>query len=207
MSLREKLVGQFKNPHGALGQLAGFIMANRPSNVVRNHWTLELLELQPSDRLLELGYGPGIAIEKAAEVITEGLIVGVDHSETMYDQASRRNAAAIQRGLVKLYALPVEELPAFDKPFDKICSANVVQFWPDPPLQFKKLRTLLAPGGVIASTYMPRHKNANRADALGKAENIVSDMRQAGFTNIQVKEKAFAPVPAISVIAQNDIKQ
>ena len=64
MSLRQNIVGQFKQPHGSLGQVAGFIMAKRPSNIERNQWTLDLLDLRPDDRVLEIGFGPGIAIEK-----------------------------------------------------------------------------------------------------------------------------------------------
>jgi hypothetical protein len=72
MSLRQNIVRQFKQPHGAVGHLAGFIMANRPSNIERNEWTLELLALKPTDYLLEVGFGPGIAIEKASQIITSG---------------------------------------------------------------------------------------------------------------------------------------
>lgn len=204
MSLRQNIVGQFKNPHGTLGRLAGFIMANRQSNVERNEWTIDLLSLQPTDHLLELGYGPGIAIEKASQIITEGLIVGADHSQTMLKQASKRNAKAIQQGLVKLYACSADALPSFDKPFDKICSANVVQFWPDPVAQFKALRSILAPGGVIATTFMPRNRNATAADAFKKADAIVAQLEQAGFTSIHVEEKPLLPVPAISVVAKKD---
>jgi hypothetical protein len=75
MNLTKEIIGQFKKPHGMLGVLAGAIMANRHSNIERNEWTLEQLTLKPSDRLLEIGFGPGIAIEKAARVITSGVIM------------------------------------------------------------------------------------------------------------------------------------
>lgn len=203
MGFRKNIVKQFRQPKGVLGQLAGFVMANRPSNIERNAWTLGLLSLREGDRLLEIGYGPGIAIEKASQVISGGLIVGIDHSETMLAQARKRNAMAIDEGLVQLYCGSVEELPAFDKPFDKIFSANVVQFWPDPVSTFRKLRSMLAADGVIASTYMPRNKNATDADALNKANQIVEQLRQAGFSSISVETKQMSPVSTISVLARN----
>ncbi len=43
MSLKQNIVVQFKQPHGLVGQFAGFIMANRPSNIERNKWTLDPL--------------------------------------------------------------------------------------------------------------------------------------------------------------------
>lgn len=204
MSLRQNIVAQFKQPHGLLGQLAGFIMANRPSNIERSEWTLDLLALKPSDHLLEVGFGPGIAIEIASQMITDGLIVGIDHSETMLYQAKKRNAVAIQRGTVELYLGSVEALPSFERPFDKICSANVVQFWQDPVAVFKRLRSLLTPGGIIATTYMPRHGGATDEDTLKKAEAIVEQLKTAGFSAIRMEEKRMKPVSAVSVLAVND---
>jgi ubiquinone/menaquinone biosynthesis C-methylase UbiE len=204
MSLKQTIVTQFKQPHGPLGQLAGLIMANRPSNIERNEWTLDLLALKPTDHLLEVGFGPGIAVEKASQIITDGLIVGIDHSETMLYQARKRNAAAILRGTVKLYLGSVRALPSFDRPFDKICSANVVQFWPDPVAEFEKLRSLLTAGGVIATTYMPRHSDATDASAHEKANEVMKQLKAAGFSSIRLAEKRMKPVSAVSVLAVND---
>lgn len=207
MSLKQNVVAQFKHPHGLVGQLAGFIMANRASNIERNEWTLDLLDLKPTDHLLEVGFGPGIAIEKASKVVTNGLIVGIDHSETMLSQARKRNAAAIKDSRVKLYLGSVETLPTFDQPFDKIGSANVVQFWVDPVSNFKKLRTLLTPRGIIATTYMPRHRGARDADAYVKAKEVMKQLEDAGFSSIRVEERKTQPVPTVSVLAVNDVAQ
>lgn len=204
MSLRQNIVSQFKRPRGTLGQLAGLIMANRPSNIERNQWTVDLLALQADDRLLEIGFGPGLAIEQASRVVSDGLVVGIDHSKVMLQQARKRNAIGIANGLVELYLGSLENLPSYEKPFTKICSANVVQFWKDPVADFSKLRSMLAKGGVIASTYMPRQKNATAADARNKAGDIVANLKAAGFSNIRVEEKLMKPVSAISVVAIND---
>ncbi len=150
-----------------------------------------------------MGFGPGIAIEEASQIITEGLIVGIDHSETMLRQAKKRNAAVIQRGTVGLYLGAVETLPSFARLFDKICSVNVVQFWRDPVGTFKKLRSLLAAGGIIATTYMPRHSGAKDTDAREKAREIMNQLKAAGFSSIRMEEKHMKPVSAISVLAVN----
>jgi len=204
MNLRQSIVKQFKQPHGALGAVAGHIMACRPSNVERNHWTLQLLDLQPDDRLLEVGFGPGIAIEEAARFITNGQIVGIDHSDVMLKQASKRNAQAIARGQVELHVGTIKDLPPYSQPFTKMCSANVVQFWQDPTADFAKLRSILVEGGVIATTYMPRHSHATTADALSKANEIVEHLKSAGFVNIRIEENPFKPISAISVVAVNE---
>jgi len=60
------LVQQFGKPSGFLGVLAGIIMLVRPSNRLRNLRTLELLDVRPEDRVLEVGFGPGLAVARAA---------------------------------------------------------------------------------------------------------------------------------------------
>lgn len=202
MSIKQGIIAQFKQPHGCIGQLAGFIMANRPSNIERNDWTLALLNLESTDRVLEVGFGPGIAIEKATHILQQGLIVGIDHSETMLHQASKRNATAIQRGRAKLYLGDIDSIPDFEEPFDKIYSANVVQFWDDPERKFVQLYDLLSPGGKIATTYMPRHSGATDLDTKKKADEIVGYLKAVGFKHLQVEEKQLKPVSVICVLAE-----
>jgi SAM-dependent methyltransferase len=89
MSIIHYVYSQFGEPRGTLGRLAGYIMANRPSNIERNDWALSLLEIKPADRILEIGFGPGIAAGKAAAQASE--VVGIDRSALMVHQAARRN--------------------------------------------------------------------------------------------------------------------
>lgn len=205
MSLKHNIVAQFARPHGALGQLAGLIMAKRPSNIERNEWTIELLDIKTSDRLLEIGFGPGLVIQSGSRKIRDGLIVGIDHSKTMLHQASKRNARTIEQGLVKLYLGSVEALPEFSHPFDKICSVNVVQFWRDPVKVYKSLYSLLAPGGVIATTYMPRYSGATNADTRRKEIEIIDQLNLVGFSSIRAEEKHMLPVSAVSVLATKNV--
>ena len=66
MSLRSRIVSQFKRPSGPLGHLVGWIMQVRGSNRERTLWTVGLLNVEPEDRILELGCGPGVGVEACA---------------------------------------------------------------------------------------------------------------------------------------------
>jgi ubiquinone/menaquinone biosynthesis C-methylase UbiE len=202
VSINHQIISQFRQPHGFLGQIAGLIMANRPSNIKRNEWTVDLLDLKPTDNVLEIGFGPGIALKKVSRIVTEGSIVGIDHSETMLRQASKRNDDAIERGMVKLYIDNLNNLSKFNNTFDKIYSANVVQFWDDPKTSFLQLKDLLKTGGKIATTYMPRHNGATNADTKKKADEIVEHLWDAGFKNVQTEERQCGSVSATCVIAE-----
>ena len=95
-------------------------MASRSSNQERNRWTVDLLDLQPSDRVLEIGYGPGLALAQAAGRVTSGEIAGMDHSRIMLEQATARNAAAIQAGRMRLSVGGLDDLGGLGGPFDKV---------------------------------------------------------------------------------------
>ena len=91
MGLWHCLAQQFRQPTGFLGLLAGFFFR---INLEGIDWTISLLEIQPTDHVLEIGFGPGHGIQQVARLATQGRVAGVDFSETMLRQASRRNAAA-----------------------------------------------------------------------------------------------------------------
>src|SRR6266566_3716781 len=136
MGLKQKtmrsVVSQFHRPRGFSGRAAGWVMAKRESNRKRNIWAVGLLDVQPDDRVLEIGFGPGVAVREVARRATSGLVVGIDHSEVMLRQARRRNAAAVRDGRVDLRLGSAEHLPGFDESFDKILAVNSLMFWDDP---------------------------------------------------------------------------
>jgi SAM-dependent methyltransferase len=204
MGLKEKtvraVVGQFHEPRGVGGRIAGWVMANRGSNRERNRWAVGLLDVRPDDRVLEIGFGPGVAIHEIARRATNGLVVGVDHSEVMVRQATRRNAAAVREGRVDLRLGPAEHLPAFDAPFDKILAVNSLMFWDDPVARLKELRALLTAGGRIAIAYQPRGPNASNETATEAAKEITGYFETAGFTDVRVKTLALKPTAVVCVL-------
>src|SRR5262245_47145454 len=123
------LVSQFGHPSGLLGRLVGTIMAYE--NRERNQWAVALLDIQPTDHVLEVGFGPGLAIQEAARLAAKGVVAGVDASEIMLGQARRRNAAAVRAGRVDLRLGSAEALPFPDGAFDKAFVVNSVHHWPD----------------------------------------------------------------------------
>lgn len=201
--LRPLLRAQFGQPSGLLGEIAGRVMANTKSNTERTRWTLSLLDLAPADRVLEIGYGPGIAIELASQRVSTGLVVGVDHSDVMLRHASRRNRRAIADGKVQLYRCAVENLPPFGAPFDKIFSINSIHFWPNPVQSIELLRSMLKPGGVLALTIQPRSRNATSENARSIGEELVTKLQLAGFTDTRLELRHISPMDVACAIGRN----
>ena len=201
-SLRSRIVAQFGRPRGVFGSLVGFVMATRSSNRDRNRRTVELLQLCESDRVLEIGFGPGLAIERAARLARTGKVVGVDHSEVMLRQASRRNAAAIAAGRVELHLASAETLPAFTESFDKVMASNVHMFLDDPIAALKRWLAVMRPGGWIAITHQSRERGATSADSAADADRIAADLRAAGFADVRIETLDMKPVNAACVLAR-----
>ena len=200
MDLRNGLVAQFQSPHGMLGRIAGWVMAHRPSNRDRNQWTVDLLNIQPQDHVLEFGCGPGLGLQACLAQATDGVVLGLDHSRTMLHQAEVRNRMAVLDGRLHLLLGSLDELSGLHERFDKIFSVNVIQFFDDKFSVFKKFHAHLNPNGIAATTYMPRGRNPSRAKALILAEEVTQYMEQIGFVRIRMEELPLEPVPAVCIL-------
>ncbi len=177
-------LAQFHHPTGLGGHLAGWIMSRRPSNVARNRWAVQLLEVQPSERVIELGCGPGVAVAALATRAVRGLVVGVDHSQVMIRQARRRNRAAIKAGRVRRIHAPVEGLAIDDGPFDAALAVNTVAMWPEPAARLRELARLLRPGGRIGLVSQPRRPGATAATSMAVADELAELLTEAGVEHI-----------------------
>ena len=204
MGLKQKTMGamvrQFRRPHGIGGRAAGWVMATRGSNRERNIWAVGLLDVQPHERVLEIGFGPGVAIQEFARRATSGLVVGIDHSEVMVQQARKRNAAAVRAGRVDLRLGSAEALPGFDAPFDKILAVNSLLFWDDPVARLKELHDRLRPGGQIAIVYQPRGPGSTDEVAARTGQEIAAHFTEVGFTDVHVETLALKPTAVVCVL-------
>jgi SAM-dependent methyltransferase len=199
-ALDRDVIGQAHQPRGAAGSVNGWMFAHRPSNRQRNRWAVSLLDVQPASQVLEIGFGPGVAV---AELVRAGAghVYGIDHSAVMLRQASRRNAAAIRAGRVTLINAPVDQIPAaLDGPFDAILAVNSLAFWPAPAERLAELRRRLAPGGRIAVVFQPRCHGATADTSRSAADEIENLLSSAGFTQMSTQTLPLSP-PVICVLA------
>jgi len=203
MSLWEKIAEQFGKPSGFLGSIAGFIMAKRSSNIERNEWGISLLNIQPSDHVLEIGFGPGVAIQKMCELVTDGIIYGIDHSELMVKKASDRNKNAILSGKVKLMLASVSELPSVDHPIDKVIDINSFQFWDDPVNSLQEIKRMMKPHGIIAIVHQPRKPGATDQDSIDASDQFSKYLENAQYNNIRIEKKLMKPVSTVCVLGTN----
>jgi SAM-dependent methyltransferase len=199
-ALDRDVIGQAHHPRGAAGRVAAWEMAHRPSNRQRSRWVVSLLGVQPADKVLEIGFGPGLAIAALARA-GAGHVYGIDHSDVMLRYASRRNATAIRDGRVTLIRASVDQVPAaLDGPFDAILAVNSLGFWPAPAGRLAELRRRLAPGGRIAIASQPRCPGATADTSRNAAREIEGLLAEAGFTHLSTQALPLSP-PVACVLA------
>jgi cyclopropane fatty-acyl-phospholipid synthase-like methyltransferase len=203
MSIKARAFDQFRMPRGVFGVLVGRLMSKRSMNHERSVWTVDLLDLQPGDRVLELGYGPGLGIEAAVGHLSTGRVVGIDHSATMQKMASKRLRALNTRVEVELRLGNVEAPLGNIGEFDKIFSCNVWLFWKDPVQVLKTLRGHLAPGGTIAVTHLPKQTGATRETTMKAGALISAQLSEAGYSQVRQELLDREPVPVVCVLASN----
>jgi ubiquinone/menaquinone biosynthesis C-methylase UbiE len=169
----------FGRPKGLLGRLGGFILARTKRDFTR--WAIDLLEVQPDDRVLEVGFGPGVGIEMLATMVSTGRIAGVDYSQEMVEQASARNAKAIETGLVQLQYGSVEALPFADDTFDKALAINSLQVWSNAMAGLREMQRVIEVGGQIALGFTPQSGQTS----AGLTEMVTA----AGFRDARLVER------------------
>ena len=190
---------QFAHPNGFWGLLAGMIMAYE--NRERIAWAVSQLDPQPGERILEIGFGAGVAIRRLSKVISDGWVAGVDSSAVMVRLASRQNKAAIREGRVVLRQAPAEALPYSDGFFDKVMAINSFHIWVDPAAGLSQIRRVLKNGGVIAIVEQPiASVSAEEAEAI--SNKLCHQIRAAGFVHAHASSKPMRTAPTICVMAE-----
>lgn len=197
----EFIARQSACPSGFLGRLIGLVMARE--TVAVNEIALEFLELEPADHVLEVGFGHGRTIARAAAAVSRGFVAGVDPSAEMCRMAARRNRLAVARRSVELREASAEALPYPDGAFDKVLSVHTLYFWPDLGRSLREMARVLKVGGRLVlvhrtdpaaahdfptSVYRFRDDDEVRA-ALAQAGYACADLvhRRLGRARISVR--------------------
>ena len=117
-----------------------------PDMAGERRMALEMLELAPGDTVLDAGCGPGNFSRAFARAAGDGLVVGLDASRTMLEQAVREDAA----GEVAYVRGDASHLPFRDGTFEAVCCFAALYLIEEPLRALDELVRVLAPGGRVA---------------------------------------------------------
>nr|WP_225753784.1 methyltransferase domain-containing protein [Actinotalea sp. Marseille-Q4924] len=105
--------------------------------------------LQPGQRVLDVGCGPGSITVDLARAVSPGEVVGVDRARAAVD-LTRDAAGAADLPNLSAEVADVLDLPFDDASFDVVHAHQVLQHVPDPVAALREMRRVTRPGGVVA---------------------------------------------------------
>lgn len=178
-------------PKGFLGKVLFAWMT--PKTIAHARWTADLLEIQPEDKIIEIGFGNGANIKLLLQKAIRGSVTGVEISKTAIEMASKKNAKAISEGRVKLHLAQGNAIPTENDVFDKACSVATAYVIEDPGAVFEEMFRVLKPKGRAAITFPVRENFmrfkpvATEGFYLHELTDLEAAFHNAGFVNCRTE--------------------
>jgi ubiquinone/menaquinone biosynthesis C-methylase UbiE len=176
---------QASRPSGLVGRALGAIMffETRAFNVE----VLSRLAIRPGQRILEIGFGHGRTLERAAAMHSEATFAGIDHAEDMVKALARRCAPLVKSGRLELSAGDSAALPWSDASFDSVFAVHTLYFWPQPERDVAEIARVLKPGGRLLLAFRKKTPDVEAAFPaeiyrFRSEEEVTALLRGAGLT-------------------------
>jgi ubiquinone/menaquinone biosynthesis C-methylase UbiE len=116
---------------------------------------VERIDVQPEDRVLEVGCGQGVAATMICERLGGGGLTAIDRSPKMIAAAERRNADFVASGKAEFLVAELESVDLGERRFDKVLAVRVGLFHREPERAHRLAETWLAQGGQVFSFFDP----------------------------------------------------
>ncbi|WP_138798286.1 methyltransferase domain-containing protein [Halostella sp. PRR32] len=106
---------------------------------------LGMLDLDPDDRVLDVGCGTGFGTAGLLDHVDE--VHGLDQSVHQMEKAWAKFGKT--DGPVRFYRGDAERLPFKTDSFDVIWSSGSIEYWPHPVRALREFRRVVKPGGQV----------------------------------------------------------
>lgn len=154
-------------------------------------WAIDVLDIKPSDHLLEIGCGAGILVEQIGGRLREGTITAVDSSTAMIKTATRKNIANAHFITSDFASAALPE-----NAYNKILAFNVNFFWKEPSAELALIRKCLKPKGKLYVFYQAPYDIT-----IAAAKPIEEKLHSHGYTIVDILFKKMSPASAFCIIA------
>jgi arsenite methyltransferase len=155
--------------------------------------TLALMDLQPTDRVVDLGCGTGWASRRMARVVQNGEVVGLDVADEMLRRAEKASTGLSN---VRYVWGSAEKIPAPDDHFTKVLSVESFYYYADQGKALDELRRVLAPGGrlfILINLYKDNYYSIRWVKELKVPVQVLSEaeylalLGRHGFKQVEAR--------------------
>jgi ubiquinone/menaquinone biosynthesis C-methylase UbiE len=155
--------------------------------------TLALMDIQPGDRILDLGCGTGWASRRMARLATTGEVVGLDVADEMLRRAEQSSSAFRN---VRYAWGSAENIPEADNAFSKVLSVESFYYYADQGKALDELRRVMSPGGklfILINLYKDNHYSLRWITELKVPVQALSEaeykalLEKHGFKNVETR--------------------
>jgi cyclopropane fatty-acyl-phospholipid synthase-like methyltransferase len=159
---------------------------------------VEVLDVAPADRVLEIGCGHGVAVSLICARLGRGRITAIDRSPKMIAMARKRNRDCGDK--VRFITAKVEDADLGSEMYDKVFAVHVAALH-RPGKALEAVRAHLAADGLLFLFSQAPHWT-KRSDASRHGRELAAVMEEAGFAVDGVKVGAVGASYMAGVIAQ-----
>ncbi|HYL98065.1 MAG TPA: class I SAM-dependent methyltransferase [Blastocatellia bacterium] len=154
---------------------------------------IEAMDIQPSDRVLDLGCGIGWATRSIAAHLSDGSAVGADISDEMI---ARAQANPENPKNVSFSVASAASLPFGDSYFDKVFSVESLYYYPDIPGALKEVNRVMKTGGlafVMVNLFWENEGSRHWVEKLAIPAQLLSEaeyrkhFEDAGFSGVRTE--------------------
>jgi SAM-dependent methyltransferase len=133
------------------------VSQGRAGTPERLTWAVDMIAVQPNQRILEIGGGGGVAAALVCDRLTRGSLLGLDRSAKAVAAAAQRNREAVAHGTAEFRSLALEDAdPDVLGRFDTVFAVNVNLFWVGPAQkELGLIARMLRPAGKLWLFYEP----------------------------------------------------
>ncbi len=191
---------QAEKPRGAFGVVMGWLLES--GNAAQNRATVDALAPPHGASILEIGFGPGHALEMLAMSRPIGLVAGIDHSPLMVARARRRLNGRRGDAALDLRLGDAGDLPFPDERFDVVFAVNSFHQWPDKEGALAEMAGVLKPGGDLLLSIRD-FRVGGRFEPPGKGAamaTVAADMLKELGLQVRLREIAHSPARATLLV-------
>ncbi|MBL8547568.1 MAG: class I SAM-dependent methyltransferase [Hyphomonadaceae bacterium] len=166
----------------------------------RIRWALELLDIEKSSNVFEIGCGSGIAAQRICPVLGRGSYMGVDKSPAAIKASLARNANYAKAGRATFVESAFSAADREPQVFDRILAVNVNAFWSGDGAEILDVRRLMHSRSLFVQVYEPPE-----ADQRARIARILKRRLAPYFGNVIATMRTTGGAKLLAIVATGEM--